>query len=465
MLKIRKYIALFLVFLPLLLFRFIANNFIIENGTEIYKHVPAEADVIIEVNTRNFIKEIAFQRFFNEKYFMDKIEPQDVEPLEVKQNGINFFNSMVIFRETWATEKVWAIVVAYLNEEDLQRFADENFPENSIHFSDDGYAIIQLSSSENYDAVDDHFKSLAEGSIKPIIERVDLEEKFNGEKEINFYFSPATTNPNNQIIDGVIALDFLGDYIDISGYFTPISGFNENKTIAYSPNNDAAFQIRSALNLFHSVYWFGNQKIENLPQYSQLAFDYNGMELLLCDYKALGLEVPFRSIPDMQIHVDLLKPDEWKNYMDTLSNSSNFIVDTTTHTLKTKQGAELSYVLNNAYFELSNGKIDFSPATEDSLYLYMSLDAEALFDNTLCSVDAEHPPKSQFEEAAGKAIADNMIDEIHEVSMFSTMEFMVTKRDQILGANGRINMKNTGGQSMIECLYIGTAALMLLQDY
>ena len=103
-------------------------------------------------------------------------------------------------------------------------------------------------------------------------------------------------------------MDFHKDHIDIDGEFNTASNFDQTPAISYSIDNDKAFSLRSSLNIFKSIWWFSDEKIENVPQYNQMALDYDGVNFFLVN-RNWGYPFPFKTFPEVQLKFDISKND------------------------------------------------------------------------------------------------------------------------------------------------------------
>jgi hypothetical protein len=116
---------------------------------------------------------------------------------------------------------------------------------------------------------------------------------------------------------------FLNDRIDINGQFTPIKDAEKSTSVAYAIDKTKAFSVRSSLNLFNSIHWFTEDKVEDIPSYSQLAMDYDGVDCYLI-HRNQGYSTPFRSYPKIALHFDILETDYWTNFFETQKIAGNF---------------------------------------------------------------------------------------------------------------------------------------------
>ena len=70
---IKKYSAILILLLAYPSVNFIAKAFVLEESDEIYTYIPQESDFVVEINLKNFISEMAYQRIFEEAYFMERV--------------------------------------------------------------------------------------------------------------------------------------------------------------------------------------------------------------------------------------------------------------------------------------------------------------------------------------------------------------------------------------------------------
>lgn len=461
----KKYAAILILLLLFPMARFIVNAFMLESSPEIYAFIPQESDLVIEVNTRNFVSEMAYQRIFEEEYFMRQVYGDEEEGREERfvETGLNPLDKVILFREQWANETVWFSLLKYSDEGQVKAFVKERIPEAHFVFSGK-YAIIQLTPCSDQDKMDIHLEKIKNKEVKKFTERVNLATLFSPKKEINCFIIPKNTD-HNQLIEGYLSFDFLKDHIAIEGEFTPIPGFSKTTSTAYALNTEKAFSLRSSLNIFNSIYWFNEEKIENIPEYRQMAFDYNGVDCYLI-HKNAGFSTPFKSYPKVNLRFDIVNSTGWNSFFDSLKTNSKIHVDTLENTMITQEGAHFNYSLTDRIFELKQDTVMLSPAPKASnVYFELRLNTDAMIDNTDFMVDAENPPSS-LEQSVGMMVANKMLDEIRLLAKMEWIDFHLQggEDEQIL-ANGRIEMKTKDGHAMVESLSFGTAALLFLKNY
>jgi len=461
---VKKYLAVTLLLLTLPMIAFIASHFVIESGKDIYTFIPEESDIVIEVNTRNFVKEIMYQRIFEEAYFNEKIVAEEGEELVYPDAGFDFFSSVIIFREQWADENIWMAVLGYTDQAKFEAYLKEQLPTSGYHFGPK-YVIVQITPSIQQENVEDHMKKIMNGEVKSFTERVDLSELFDQSKEINCYILPQNDDERNQLISGNLSFDFLADQIKIDGEFTPVSGFAENEPVAYAINEEAAFSMRSSLNLLHSIYWFNEEVIEGIPQYSQMSLDYNAMTMFMI-HKNLGYPFPMKFFPEMQMQFDLIDPPTWYAFFDTLKNQNHIKMDTVAHTfVENRIGIFFQYSLNDKSFALMHDSITLAASTNDKLYFCLNVKVAPLLDNITFAVDEQNPP-SMLEQSMGMIFAESMVEQLRVMVNMEELHFELRLEDETnMVADGKIQMVNRTGHSMIESLFFGKAAVAFFMPF
>jgi hypothetical protein len=464
--RIKKYLAIvgLLMVFPLILM--VSNKFILESTTEIYSYIPQESDFVIEINTTNFIKEIAYQRIFEEASFLEKVYPASKEkapePL-IEDTGLDFFGKVIFFRELWPDEAIWFAIVAYSDEALAREFLTKKSPESKFEFSED-YVIIQLTNSQNnQDKIAEHLKKISNKEVKGFNERIDLTEIFNPKKEINCYFTPRKT-PENKLIDGWLSFDFLNDRIDINGQFTPIKDAEKSTTVAYAIDKTKAFSVRSSLNIFNSIYWFKEDIAEDIPSYSQLAMDYDGVDCYLV-HRNQGYSTPFRSYPKIALHFDILETDYWTNFFETQKIAGNFSMVGNTGEIMTPHGASFNYKQTDKIVELYQDSMQLKPSTDEHLLFDLWIQPDMILERTSFMVDSINPPSS-LEQNMGLLVADKIISDFQALANMATIELQLTEsEDGLILAKGQVLMEEKNGHSMIESMSFGMSMAKLLKNY
>ncbi|WP_027420938.1 hypothetical protein [Crocinitomix catalasitica] len=451
---LKKYAAIFVLLSTFLVVRFVAESFILESDDEMYSYIPQDADIVVEINTPNFIGELMNQRVFNEEYFFTRISPSDSDKdfSEAYSNaGINIFSKIVLFREAWALQNIWIGIFEFENKSKFENFLEEYLPESTVVFGK-SHAIVQITPITNTDLnIDAHLEGLKNQTLKNIIDRIDIASNFKSENEINFYVSPKV-NERNPIDEGFFALNFLKDEILLTGTLTKAANSYNFPFINYNINNNAAFSLRSSLNTSNGLNFFNSENTDVLPAYNQLAVDYDGIQIDLCD-RSNGL--PFKCYPSLQVQIDINDQLIWENYINDLQIRKLVLLDPENRTINTAIGAELNYLLNAKELRLSSLSIDSTFVKSDSnkTYIALNINVENLVKKTSFGVDQENPP-SKLESTFGLAFANDMLSTIYKTTNISRINFVMKEKDDlIIDAIGRISMTNTTGNSILESLY------------
>jgi hypothetical protein len=388
-----------------------------------------------------------------------------LEKVDVQQDdipsGIDYFSKVIVFRESWADEHIWMAIVAVKKKAEFTKFINSKIDDPHCVFGND-HAIIQMTTSKNQAKLDKHLKNIANKDIKPFTARVDLKAHFDEANEINCFMIPQSTNDENQLIDGFIGMNFHNDHIDIDGDFNTISEFDQTETIAYPLDKEVALSLRSSLNVFNSISWLSKEEIEDVPQYAQLAIDYNGVKLFMCD-RNLGYSFPFKSFPEMQLRFDTKNGDEWLAFFDEIKSDEKIKVDTTTKSLITEQGAFFQYDINPKRFDLSRKGVHLEETTNTDIYFDFQMKISELIDGTVFSVDSDNPP-SLIEQNFGMIIADDMMADLHVFDNIQQITLQLKKGNEArLKVNGKVQMKNRQGHSIVESMFFMTEAILFLQ--
>lgn len=459
--KLKKYLSVAVLLIALPIVAMIGTNFVLESDKTIYKFIPQESDVVIEINTRNFIREMAFQRIFREDYFHESIEKEEVKG-QVKDVGFDPFSSIIIFREHWAESSIWMAVVGYTDQTLFHNYIVESMPDVNVVFGEK-YALLQLSPYYDKEAVTAHMQSILNGEVKSFKKRIDLGEVFDPSKEVNCYILPTNESGKNQLLSGSLSLDFLSDQIKIEGSFTPSSGFAENPPVAYAIDEEAPFSLRSSLNLLQSIYWFSEDNIKGLPEYSQMAFDYNGMNLFMVDDK-LGYAFPFKQYPDLQVKFDITNYESWNSYLQKMQQDGVMKMDTVAKILSTEMGTFFNYTFDKNEFTLARNQVKLQPCNEGNLYFAFHMRVVPLLENIKVAIDQDNPPSKEIEMFA-LPIIQGQLSELKVMANVEDIRFELKLEDETnMAASGYVQMINRDGHSMIESMSFGMASVLLLAD-
>lgn len=460
--KVFKILAViyFAIAFPLLFV--IIDLFVLKPNPEIYQYIPQEADIVIEINSKNFIRELAYQRIYNEDYFLDKTVTEDENTIigdAPLNTGIDFFSQLIIFREKWSDEDVWFGVVKLKSQIDFNTYLKENELDFHTAFSDH-YCIIQLTPSLNQDIISTHLGNIATKKVKSFDSKTDLSAVFNSENEMNIYIAPKNSK---HILDGYLYLNFLQDKIEVKGNFNAISQNEDIPYISYEDDLSQAFSLRSSLNLFNSVYIFNDKKLENLPDYSQLCLDFNGVTMLTSND-----EIPLTAYPKINLKFDILNATIWQDYLTEINQSNEIKVDSTQKTIRLDAEAKsaIQYKLNDQEFSLYQSYVDFKTTESSTDYFSLKITPSLFLEHIDFVKDTLNPPGLVAQLKIG--IIQNLMEDMDYFEAIERVDFSIcddeNKTDFI--SKGTILFKEKNGNSMVESIviaqdFIGTIGAFL----
>jgi hypothetical protein len=465
---LRKYLAILFILTVYPMVHIIASSFIVLDDNSIYKYVPEDSDLVVEINCRNFVQEILYQKVYNEEYFNNKLFPPDQPPAERPDFniGIDPFSKIVLFREVWSEQQIWIAVIPCEDQNLLKAFIAKQHADAKVIFNED-FAFVQLMEAQDQEKLDAHLKEIAEGKMKSFANRVNLAEAFDPSKEINIYLVHESLNDESRIIEGYLNMDFLADEIKVDGKFIPVSGFESYPSIAYAINDSAAISIRSSLDVLNTIYWFTEEKIDRIPKYTQLAIDHSGINFFHTSLE-FGYDYPIKSYPDVQIHFDFSDPEPWRNLLEHVRTEHNVTVDSVGHLIATSQGTFFQYEFSDNHFRLMRGVKQLPAEAPGNVYFAMHADMEALLDNCIFQIDEENPPVDiidQKRRELGVLASTVVIEELKLIATMSTFDFTLTlDKNSELIAEGHGIMKEKNGHSVIESMTFGTTAALFIKN-
>jgi hypothetical protein len=448
--KIFKFLIVvyFALVFPILFF--IADFFILNSNPKIYRLIPQDADIVIEINTKNFIQEVAYQRIFNESYFLKRLPKDNEDNLVTSDNldfGINPFSQVIIFRENWADNNIWYGIIAIKNKPKFETFIKESGYKFNIEYADN-YAIILFKDKNNPEIVN-HQQKMSQYKLKSFDSKIDLSEIFNADNELNIYIAPKNSK---DIIDGYLHFNFEKDRVTTSGTFTPVGKTQDISFINYELNNDVALSLRSSLNLFNSVYLFNkNISLKNLPQYSQLCIDFDGTTL-----KTLHSDIPIIAYPELNIQFDIIDSLNWRNYLNDLNNNNTFIVDSINHQLIVNAESQsfLNYDLNHQYFKIYQHENNFSKKVINNTFFSLIIHPNSILEKTFFKKDSLNPPN--FVDGIKIGIIESLMDDMNFWNDVDYINFTITADSTSTDfiSRGDVIYLEKEGHSIIESLVL-----------
>ncbi|MDX1349987.1 MAG: hypothetical protein R3279_07065 [Putridiphycobacter sp.] len=439
-----------------LLFSFIAlsifgiglliNTLILPATNDLYQYIPGESDVVIEINAINFAKETGQQWVYAPEHF-------DLEPEEEKQKmvsasrdiGIDLFSKILIFNEQWSEESLWFAVMAYNNQEKLATFIESNFPKAKLNF-EKNVAIVQLSKSKNQAAVDQYIGNIFARKVKSIEANPLIKKQFLNENEINIYLKSLKSE---YISDGYLSINFETNQIDIDGYFHPI-GSTSVRPIAYATDKDIGLSLRSSLNLLNTIYLFRGTKLEYLPDYEQIALDYDGATLLTNNDV-----IPVTSYPNINMQLDIYDDKTWLQYIDASIEDGSLLVAQDTIMINSEVKAKLRYKIANQKFELFQASKSLQLAKPDNqTYFELIVHPSEIIEKMVFKEDSRNPPKLVASQII--KIVKSLLEDFHYIKAIDEINFVINKQkgDENYISSGHIVYHNIDSHSTIESYFL-----------
>ncbi|MFK8039006.1 MAG: hypothetical protein AB8B74_11995 [Crocinitomicaceae bacterium] len=443
----KKHFIFIYLSIAILIFALIANNFILTPSNSLYKYVPEESDIVIEVNAINFVKEVGYQWIYEPKHFQSdnaNLESEDLSQ-EFKNIGINPFSKIILFNEKWANESLWFGVLKIENQDAFAKYISENSPSAIVSYLKTT-AIVQISKSINQEEVTLHTQNILEGKVKSIHANPIIKTNFYTENEINIYIK---SMKSEYVTDGYLSVNFNDQQIDIAGYFHPI-GNTEVKPIAYNIEQNIGISLRSSLNLLNTIYLFNDTKLEYLPDYEQLAFDYDGVNLLTNNDL-----IPVTSFPNINFSLDILNEKTWLEYLDANIEDGSILISGDTIMINSEVKAKIRYEIANQKFQLFQKHKTLSIAEKgEDRYFALEVHPQELIDKMVFKEDENNPPKIISSQII--RIVKSVLEDFSYLNAIDEINFAINKdpKSDNYISSGHIIYENSNSHSTIESYYL-----------
>lgn len=441
--QIKKHFLFVYIVVAIIALGFIITIIIFPASNKLYQYVPADCEIVIEINTNNFIKEVGYQWIYQPSLF-DSTQASlkdDKIPDNVKNIGINPFGKILIFNEIWADESLWFAVINVSNKDDFNLYLKNNFKKAKVQY-DNSIAIVQISASNNQGEVTNHIKNLLAKKIKSIESNPVVKSEFSNSHEINIYLKSLKSD---YVTDGYLNINFKKDKIDISGYFHPI-GSNNIEPIAYATEPNIGISLRSSLNLLNSIYLFNDTKLEYLPDYKQIAFDYDGVNLITNNDV-----IPVTSYPNINMDLDIYDEKVWLQYIDANVEDGSLLISHDTIMINSEVKAKIRYKIANQKFSLYQNEKVFAPSSDgNNTYFDLKIHPQQIIEEMKFKEDEVNPPKLVASQII--KIVKSILEDFTYIKAIDEMYFTIEK-DTITNdylSTGHIIYHNKNGNSIIE---------------
>ncbi|MFK8045152.1 MAG: hypothetical protein AB8B72_06640 [Crocinitomicaceae bacterium] len=424
----------------------VANLFILPASDSLYSYVPVESDIVIEVNAFNFVNEVGYQWIYEPEHFIsDSDIKEDDMPTMLGETGVNPFSKILLFKEKWANESLWFVVVQVNNKDNFRKYIEGALPKTKILF-EKNIALLQLTVSNNQVEVWKHLKNIAAHKVKSILNHPIVKTDFSDQNEINVYLKSLKSD---YITDGYLNINFESSEIDIDGYFHPI-GSTDLQAIAYKPENNIGLSLRSSLNLLHSIYLFTDTKIGNLPDYKQIALDYDGVNLLTNNDV-----IPVTSFPNINLMLDVYDEKTWLKYLDSEVDEGNLLVFDDTVMINSEVKAKVRYNIGDNRFKLFQSEKIFEKHSDSiKTYFELYIHPQQIIEKMVFREDLSNPPKLVASQII--KIIKTLLDDFSYLKEIEEVKFSISKdsnKSDFL-SKGHIVFKNPDSHSTIECYFL-----------
>lgn len=445
--KVKKYFFPLILTITILIIFGIAKLFVLQPNISIYDYVPIESDIVVELNLQNFSKELSYQKLYESQNFNDKESNFDAQSkIELlKESGINPLSKTILFREKWADENIWFAIIKTVNQSNFKKFIEAELQHAQIFFNND-IAIIQLNKSNNQSKIQKHIDAILSKSINNIQQKIDLKNTFLPNNELNIYLK---ANKSDFITDGFIHLNFEKNKIKLEGNLIPVGTKNSVNPIAYKVDKSKALSLRSSLNLFKKIYLFQNTKLDSLPNYTQLAVDYDGATLA-----TVNEFIPIKTYPKINLQVDIDSKEEWQEYIKKMAENKTFNFSNDTIIIESQGKVFLLHKLSEKNFKIFQKENKFESSESDTTFLDLYIEPTKIVEQTFFKKDEKNPPK-MFANLKISAI-QSFIEEFDYLKDINYIQFSITRKNDKENyiSNGEIVFNAKEGHSIIESLIL-----------
>jgi len=443
--KISKHLIFLYLTLIFILILNMASKVVLNQNFSIFDHVPSESDLVLEVNTKNLFKEVIYQKIYNSV----KIETDEYEEEynTFQNSGINFFSKLVVFREHWANEPVWFMLISIDNQKKFETFSKDFMQYNTVTFFKN-YALLQLNAVNDsiQNQVDSHIENIKNRKVKSARSKPMIADNFSNDNEINIYLK---MSKSEFITDGYFNINFFIDHIKVLGQFTPVAKSTPVLAIKHSLKPDKAFSLRSSLNLFNTLYLFNDVKLEKLPDYSHLSFDYDGATLL-----TVNEEIPIHTYPNLSLNLGINNPDEWQKYLDRMVKVRKLQINGDTLMIDSGTKTFMKYNISNDAFNLLQEPINYDNNTDSTLFFNLSVQPSKLIAKTFFKKDEKNPPKMFANLKIG--VIQSIIEDFNYLNAIQSIDFSITRinSESDYKSEGQVIYKAENSHSIVESFII-----------
>lgn len=451
-----KYSLLFYFSILFLIVYFIADFTILNSNPKIYNYVPQDADQVIEVNTKEFIKKIGFEFFYNADYILPYIQSNVdrksgvLEKAKSNQFGIDFTSKIIVYSEHWEDEVVWYCVLGVEDVNDFSMFAKQT--DEIIHFEVvNDYVICLLSKPSKLDKVITHMVEISQQNIKSIDSKLDLSELFNDHNEINYY---VTSKNNRYITGGVGQLLFNKNKIVFDGEFSTVGTYTSIAGNSELVNLDNVVSLRTTMSMFDESV---------------------AVDAINVDYKSTVFEtsnslIPMHVAPQLNVLITSDKTNYWYGLVDLIGQKKGVKIDSIKNEIYylNQLSMSLGYDVTDERLVFSNDSMRVELPTLNAVerkVFELNMNPNYFSQDIMFVESLTNPPTmvanlklNVFNSVMEELFTINKIENV-----YCTADYTVDKTKLL--AKGEIKFNEKAGHSIVESLFMGVDIFNALEMF
>lgn len=440
--NVLKYGSILYLFIAYIGIYGLGNFFVLKPDPNIYSLVPQDANQIIELNSKVFVKKSVLEFFYNKEYVLPFISENakkgsgGFKALDYSFVGVDVSTKVVFFSEQWEDEILWYGVFGVQNEERFTNFIKSN--EELLRFElVDGFAICLLNKSNNLINVSKHLKQIANKKVKSIDSKIDLSEMFSSDNEINCYVS---TEENNYIIDGFASIKFDKEDIVMNGEFNTVGSFEDVKKNKSYVDMNAALSLRTVLSS------------DEVFVYDRVRVDYKGTNII-----TLNETVPMRVFPGIQIEVLGVDSLNCIRLLESLDTVKGFSVNQNIENVEYVNEATVStrYKLSDNKFVFYNDSLSNNDNIVKSGNIFELNVFPDLFSERINFIEDDKNPPSMLSNLK-IGVFQNVLDQMASINrveqLYTVLNYSEDGTKLVL--NGKVNFKEKSGHSIFESVWM-----------
>ncbi|MFD1552645.1 hypothetical protein DNU06_16570 [Putridiphycobacter roseus] len=442
-----KHISFLFFLLSFLFILFIGLKIVLKPTDDIYKLIPEESEIVIEINLQNFIKEIVYQKVFNaQNSELIALENSSTENFkDIMNAGIEINSKAMLFCEKWANNYVWYAVIPLQNKSKFESFIQKKTSVDQVHYTKK-YALIQLSTSSQQAAVTTHINNILQSKVKSINSSNKITHDFEDENEINAYINISNATHINE---GCLSLNFEQKQIKLSGFFHPKASATPLEPIKYKTDKDVALSLITSLNLLNAFNFIFHDSYHEIPEYNQMALNFDGTTLMTTNNT-----IPIDIYPHVNMELEILNKNNWSTFLNKLNSNENITVGKDSMVLNLQGKLFLQYHLSEKLFNLYQTQQSFIPNETKGHYFSLFAQPGKFIDKTFFKKDEKNPPKIIANMKIN--VIQTILNDFQYIKNLDTVTFDIFKdaENADFTSEGKIVYKTENSHSIISTMLL-----------